>query len=347
MDKILKPGIVLCIVCVVAATVLSIAYKTTYPLIQEQEEDAKSVAMQEVLADATSFEELDASSSEYVSSCFVGKNGDEIVGYAIFTDPTSGYSGEINMLTGVDTEGKVTGISIITHEETPGLGANATEPEFRNQFVGKSGSLAVTKNEPAGDNEILAMTSATITTSAVTDGVNMALEFYASDIAGTGAGSTTTESEDAVEVTTVTPEEAMLLVGLDATSFEEVDGDSDDISTYTAKNGEDVVGYVVFSYADGYVGPIEVVTGIDMSGTVTGVYVLSQEETSGLGSLIIEEDFTDQYIGKSGHLEVTTQDVSSENEIASVASATISSVAVTDSVNTALDLYESDLKEAK
>lgn len=180
MDKVIKPGLVLCIICVVAATILGVAYKTTYGPIHEQEELVKNVAMQEVLADATEFEDL-GMTSDTVSSVFAGKNGDEIVGYAIFTDPV-GYAAAINMITGVDTEGNITGVSITGMEETPGLGANATESSFRDQYIGKSGELSVVKNAPAGDNEIVAMTSATITSTAVTLGVNEALEFYHSDI---------------------------------------------------------------------------------------------------------------------------------------------------------------------
>ncbi len=181
MDKVLKPGLVLCTICVVAALVLSVAYKTTMGPIHAQEEQAKTEAMQEVLPDATKFDEFVVKNNEQIQSCFIGKNGDTVVGYAVFTAP-QGYGGPISMLTGIDTNGVITGISIVGHTETPGLGANATEPEFKTQYVGKSGQLAVTKSESPKDNEIVAMTSATITTDAVTLGVNEALSFYESDL---------------------------------------------------------------------------------------------------------------------------------------------------------------------
>ncbi len=180
MDKIVKPGIVLCIISVVAAAILSIAYEATYDAIQLQEEKIKNAAMQEVLADATDFEDLGLSSDE-VSSVFAGSKDGDVIGYAIFTAP-KGYAGPVEMLTGVDTEGNITGISIISSEETPGLGANASKDSFKDQYVGKSGVLSVTKSQNANDNEIVAMTSATITTKAVTEGVNQALEFYESNI---------------------------------------------------------------------------------------------------------------------------------------------------------------------
>lgn len=75
------------------------------------------------------------------------------------------------MVVGVGTDGTVTGVSIISMSETSGLGANASKESFRGQFVGKSGELAVSKD----GGEIDALTGATITSRAVTSGVNTAL----------------------------------------------------------------------------------------------------------------------------------------------------------------------------
>ena len=82
-------------------------------------------------------------------------------------------------MVGISNEGKVTGISIISHTETAGLGAVAAAENdkgqvFRDQFVGMSGHLAITKD--GGDVD--AITGATVTSRAITEGVNQALEFY-------------------------------------------------------------------------------------------------------------------------------------------------------------------------
>ena len=97
-------------------------------------------------------------------------------GYAIQVAP-SGFNGEINMMVGVSKDGQVLGFSIISHTETAGLGAVAAASSsagnaFRSQFAGQSGSLAVTKDGGTID----ALTSATITSRAVTAGVNAALQ---------------------------------------------------------------------------------------------------------------------------------------------------------------------------
>ena len=96
-------------------------------------------------------------------------------GYAIQVTP-SGFGGEIDMMVGVSKDGKVLGVSIISHAETPSLGAVAAEKgskgvTFRGQYAGMSGQLAVDKD----GGEVDSITSATITTRAVTQGVNAAL----------------------------------------------------------------------------------------------------------------------------------------------------------------------------
>lgn len=97
-------------------------------------------------------------------------------GFAVKVLPM-GFDNTITMMVGVDLDGKVTGISIISHTETAGLGAVAADKgddgqAFRGQFVGKSGVLEV-------GTDIDAISSATITSKAVTEGVNMALKCVA------------------------------------------------------------------------------------------------------------------------------------------------------------------------
>ena len=95
--------------------------------------------------------------------------------YAVKVLP-SGFDGTITMMVGI-ADGKVTGISVISHTETPGLGAvpaaqNAKGEAFRGQFVGQEGTLSI-------GNQIDAMSGATITSTAVVTGVNAALSYVA------------------------------------------------------------------------------------------------------------------------------------------------------------------------
>lgn len=100
-------------------------------------------------------------------------------GYAVEVEP-QGFGGAITMMVGIDKEGSILGIEIISHTETPGLGAVAAAKttageSFRSQFAGLSGSVAVSKD----GGSVAAVTSATITSRAVCAGVNAALDCVA------------------------------------------------------------------------------------------------------------------------------------------------------------------------
>ena len=95
-------------------------------------------------------------------------------GYVVQVAP-SGFGGVLDVMVGVNTDGTCSGVSIISHSETSGLGANATKEDFRSQFEGKS-NVAVTKD--GGD--IAPLPGATITSRAVCDGVNAAIAAAAS-----------------------------------------------------------------------------------------------------------------------------------------------------------------------
>ena len=141
----------------------------TAPVIDAQNAKKTHDAIELVLpggGEAVAFPATDLVSKVYASE----------TGYAVEVTP-GGFDNTITMMVGIDKAGKVLGISIISHTETAGLGAVAAAgtpagEAFRDQFVGASGSVAVTKD--AG--QIDAITGATITSRAVCDGVNAALE---------------------------------------------------------------------------------------------------------------------------------------------------------------------------
>lgn len=164
--------LVLFIITVVVAALLGTINFVTKDRIAELKEQKTATAMQSVVHDATSFEPLNYSGSDkMVTAVFAAKKDDAVIGHVIKVAP-SGFSGAIDMVVGIDSYGKVSGVAIISMTETSGLGANASNESFRKQFVGKIGTLAVTKD---GGN-IDALTGATITSRAVANGVNSALE---------------------------------------------------------------------------------------------------------------------------------------------------------------------------
>lgn len=116
-----------------------------------------------------------ADESGLVTDLWQATAGGEVCGYVAQVTP-SGFGGALTLIVGVDADGACTGVSIVSHSETSGLGANAAAKtsvgeSFRGQFTGASGQLAVTKDGGSID----ALTGATVTSRAVTKGVNAAL----------------------------------------------------------------------------------------------------------------------------------------------------------------------------
>ncbi len=184
-DYIRLAGILL-LVCAVAASALGYVNAVTYERIQGQLLIASDEARKTVLPGADSFERLDDStfsamkSNErysFLTEIYTAKAGGSVVGYAVKTAP-KGYAGAIEVVVGVTMDGSIQGIKVGNNNETPGLGKNAEAPKFQDQFKGKgwSNPIKIIKSGTPKDNEIAALAGATITSRAVAEGVNQALE---------------------------------------------------------------------------------------------------------------------------------------------------------------------------
>lgn len=173
--EILIPAVALLLICFVATTMLALTNGITAGRIADIAAEKEIASRKVVLPAAVDFEEQ---RSYDPLKYFFGfdKDGNEVG--IVFTVSGKGYGGDVTVMVGVGNDGKVTGIEILSHNETPGLGANSTKPEFKNRFVGKGGVLAVNKTSNEGQN-VQAITAATITSKAVTNAVNEALSAYA------------------------------------------------------------------------------------------------------------------------------------------------------------------------
>ena len=162
-------------ICLVVAVALAAVNGVTAPVIAELNAAKTQEAISAVLPGGFDSEITDyADATGIVSKIYQGANG-----YAVEVGP-GGFDNTITMMVGIDNEGKVLGISVVSHTETAGLGAVAADgtPKgiaFRDQFVGASGSVAVSKDGGTMD----AITGATITSRAICAGVNAALDAVA------------------------------------------------------------------------------------------------------------------------------------------------------------------------
>lgn len=186
MNNIAKLGATLFAICAVAALALGFTNKITAPIIEDRNIQANNEARQIVLPDASEFKKMDESTykqaSVKIGEVYEGFNGSELVGYTIKTLP-KGYGGEMELIVGITKDGNVTGINIGSMSETPGLGSKAAEPTFKDQFNNKQAKeLNLVKGKVSSDNDIQAISGATITSTAVTSGVNAAIEVYNSSL---------------------------------------------------------------------------------------------------------------------------------------------------------------------
>jgi electron transport complex protein RnfG len=181
MRNILKLGVFLLLISGIAGLGIAYVYQLTGPLIEEQLVTEKANSLLEVYPEGDviadeSAKYLDSKTDPVINGLHIAYEDNNPVGAIYLVEP-SAYNGTIQLMVGFDmATRKTTGIKILSQAETPGLGANAEDSFFTDRFKGKSieEPLEVVKQEPAGDNQILAITSATITSKAVANGVNIA-----------------------------------------------------------------------------------------------------------------------------------------------------------------------------
>ena len=173
-EDIIKPVGVLLAICIIIPLALSITNKVTVKKIAELEA-ANSKKNMQSLIDADNFEECENGEITYYAAI----NGGKTAAY-IFTESSKGYGGDVSVMTAIKPDGTVAGVAILdVSNETPGLGQNAAKENFYSQYAGLKKGISLLKNgAKAENNEVDAVTGATITSTAVTRAVNKALDDF-------------------------------------------------------------------------------------------------------------------------------------------------------------------------
>ena len=190
-NRIIKDTIAITVITLVSGLLLGVVNDITAGPIAKQQAAAKEAAYKEVFADADTFETVssgeDADLEAYLDeNGFKGQDINEVmlakdssgaeIGYAFTVTTKEGYGGDIQFAMGIQDDGTLNGISILSIGETAGLGMRATTDEFKNQFKDRNvEKFTYTKTGAAADDEIDALSGATITTNAMTNGVNAGL----------------------------------------------------------------------------------------------------------------------------------------------------------------------------
>lgn len=186
MRGIGKLVFVLTTICFVAAFALSQVFELTKEPIAHQKRLEVLKAIRAVLPDIDNEPDKDAVHLQVDSTShdeskevtfFRGRLNSELTGVAFVVESREGYGGRIEIMLGVDPQGTILGVEILSHLETPGLGSKITEKLFRQQFVGrglKDTRWAVRKD--GGD--IDQITGATVSPRAVVKAIHEGLEIY-------------------------------------------------------------------------------------------------------------------------------------------------------------------------
>ena len=186
MNKIIKNALILAAITLIAGLLLGAAHQVTLEPIQKQQEKEKQESCQNVFPEAASFEEVtmsDAEKAELAAALtghdFNAQTIDELllakdasgatIGLVEIISTTEGYGGGMQFSMGIASDGTTKGISFLSLSETAGLGMRADTDDFKNQFKDKNvEAFSYTKSGASAD----ALSGATLTTNAVTNGVN-------------------------------------------------------------------------------------------------------------------------------------------------------------------------------
>ncbi|MDO5539257.1 MAG: RnfABCDGE type electron transport complex subunit G [Eubacteriales bacterium] len=197
-----KAAITLCGITLVAGLALGGAYQLTKAPIERAEEEAAKAAYVSVCPDADSFEDSEnllaaieqltaddgtVAGGEYGNVVYESvydalDAGGNVVGYVVNVTSKDGFGGEVTVSVGIRADRSVSGIEFLTINETAGLGMKATEDAFKGQYVGDEpiDKFELVKEAAASENQIEAISGATITSTAVTNAVNAALQLVGS-----------------------------------------------------------------------------------------------------------------------------------------------------------------------
>ena len=164
-QEMIKPLLVLVIICLVVSALLGFTHSVTAPIVEENERIAAEATRKAVLAGSGSFTEIECDAEALgITSAYKEDAGK---GYVI-TASRKGYGGQVVVTVGIDGSGKVVGLSANVSTETSGVGSKAGLPVYTEKYIGLSGSAA-------GVDKI---SGATYSSTAVRNGVSAALAAY-------------------------------------------------------------------------------------------------------------------------------------------------------------------------
>lgn len=169
-NKVFKPIVVLCVICIVITGALAATNSVTAPIIAEATAEAQRLARMELLPDADDFTEVTGISVENVDSVYTANNG---VG-TIVTSNGKGYGGTVTVMVAFNPDDTIKQIKVTEQSETKGIGSKAADtPSYWENYAGLPADKTLVLNE-----DVSGVTGATISSRAILSAVNSAIEAY-------------------------------------------------------------------------------------------------------------------------------------------------------------------------
>lgn len=194
MKEMLKNAGILLTITVIAGFILGAVYQITKEPIAKAEAEAAMTAYKEVFEEASDFAEIELKKDVLTAGGITGTDIDKVLeakgedgsllGYVLVITNHEGYGGDIQFTWGVSMDGMTKGISILAISETPGLGMEAEsvlKPQFKDK---KAEQFTYTKTGAVSEDQIDAISGATITTKALVGGVNAGLYYFQNALEG-------------------------------------------------------------------------------------------------------------------------------------------------------------------
>ena len=194
VKEFVVPAAVLTVICLVVSAVLAGTYQVTKPVIEAAKRAEADASRVVVLPDGKDFEEVSASGLENIVDAYKAGNG---AGYVI-TGKAKGYGGDLQVMAGIDKDGKIAGVKLMDNNETQGIGSKTGEDSYTSQYKGKDSTL----------DGVTTISGATISSKAFQSAVTSIFQAYGS-LAG-------------VEVAAPEAEDYKATVFPDVTDFSEI-----------------------------------------------------------------------------------------------------------------------------
>jgi electron transport complex protein RnfG len=169
-NKVFKPIVVLCAICIIITGALAATNNVTAPIIEAATAEAQRLARIELLPDADEFTEVTDITAENVESIYTANNG--VV--TIITSSAKGYGGDVVVMTAFNPDGTIKQVKVTEQEETKGIGSNvAANSSYWEKYSGLSGKQALVL-----DQDVDRYSGATISSRALNSAVNYAIAAY-------------------------------------------------------------------------------------------------------------------------------------------------------------------------